>query len=93
MHKKILIIRVTRVTDICGDNSAAACPVANVPAKAAEAISDITIVLPIGGTCSSELSDIIATMLTPIIMARTAEICKLDTGVPSQTAQLIERMG
>ena len=42
---------------------------------------------------SSELSDIIATILTPIIIARTAKICKLDTGVPIQIAQLIESMG
>ena len=32
-------------------------------------------------------------MLTPIIIARTAKICKLDTGVPIQIAQLIESMG
>ena len=74
IHNKILIIRVTRVTDMWGDNSAAAWPVAKVHANAIDAIKDNAIVLPIGGVLSSEVSDNIATMLTPKIIARTANI-------------------
>ena len=93
IHNNILIIRVTRVTDIWGDNYADACPVANVHANAEAAINDNTIVLPIGGICSSELSDNIATTLTPKIIARTAKICSLVTDVPIQIAHDIESIG
>lgn len=86
-------MRVTRVADIWGDNSAAACPKAKVHANAMAATIDNAIVFPIGGISSSELSDIIATMLTPRMIANTAKICNLDTGVPIQIAHVIERMG